>query len=167
MLRTTSLAAVIAVAFALPVSAADAIKVEPGTGPTESMSSQVPAMKDTTPGTATTEPGKAMNSATPAMKPGDTASPTVTTTGIVLSDTEAKDWIGKPVYSSDNKKIGDVEAVKRGTNGQVIELHAGIGGFLGLGETHVRVVPLQFNLEKDRVMLNVASTEAKGLPKVR
>jgi hypothetical protein len=165
MLRTTSLAAVIAVAFALPVGAADTTKVEPGTGPTESMSSQVPAMKDTGSSSSSTEPGKAMNSATPVMKPGDSASPTVTT-GIVLSDKEAKDWIGKPVYSSDNKKIGDVENVKRGTNGQVIELHAGIGGFLGLGETHVRIVPLQFNLQKDRVTLNVLSADAKGLPRV-
>ncbi len=83
---------------------------------------------------------------------------------LTLTAEQAKTWIGKPVYSSDDKKIGEVIALARGADNTVTELHAGIGGFLGLGETHVRVMPAQFKLMVDRVVLDVTSAQAKGLP---
>ncbi len=38
-------------------------------------------------------------------------------------------WIGRPVYSIDDKKIGEVSAIVGD------QVYADIGGFLGLGET--------------------------------
>jgi hypothetical protein len=85
---------------------------------------------------------------------------------MTLTAQEEKAWIDKPVYSSDGKKIGEVAAFARGTNNAVSEMHADIGGFLGLGETRVRLMPAQFKLQGDRVVLDVTAAQAKDLPKV-
>ena len=53
----------------------------------------------------------------------------------MLTDEEAKAWVDKVVYSSDDKNLGEVADFKRDAAGHVTELHADIGGFLGLGET--------------------------------
>ena len=83
-----------------------------------------------------------------------------------LTDAEAKRLIGKTVYSSDNKNVGEVAAFARDQSGNVNEMHADIGGFLGFGETRVRLMPAQFKLAGDRVELLMTSQEAKSLPKV-
>lgn len=81
-----------------------------------------------------------------------------------MSDDEAKNWVNKTVYSSDGKNLGEVAEVLRDNSGRVSELHADIGGFLGIGETRVKVMPEQFKLASDRVILNVPSDQAKTLP---
>lgn len=83
-----------------------------------------------------------------------------------LTDEQAKSWINKVVYSSDNKNVGEVAAFNRDTAGNVVELHADIGGFLGIGETRVRVMPDQFQFASDRVTLNLTSDQVKALPKL-
>jgi hypothetical protein len=85
---------------------------------------------------------------------------------IVLTDLEAKSWIDKAVYSSDGKELGEVAAFARDSSGKVTEMHADVGGFLGLGETRVRVMPAQMKLMSDRVVLSVTSDQAKTLPKI-
>jgi hypothetical protein len=54
-------------------------------------------------------------------------------TDMVLTTEEVKTWVDKPVYSKDGKKIGEVVAFARGADNVVTEMHADIGGFLGLG----------------------------------
>jgi PRC-barrel domain len=88
------------------------------------------------------------------------------TKNVTLSEDEANAWIGKPIYSSDNKKIGEVVAFARDGSNVVTEMHAGTGGFLGIGDATVRLMPTQFKLEGDRVTLSVTSVQAKDLPKV-
>lgn len=88
------------------------------------------------------------------------------TAGLMLTEEQAKAWIDKPVYSSDGSKIGGVVAIVRGADDTVTEMHADIGGFLGIGETRVRLTPAQFKLQDDRVLLNVTAAEAKVLPKI-
>ena len=83
-----------------------------------------------------------------------------------LNEQQAKDWINKVVYSSENKKVGEVAAFTRDATGKVTEMHADIGGFLGIGETRVRVMPAQFKLMGDRVVLNLDSEQVKSLPKI-
>ena len=171
MIRKLTLAAILSSAVALPAMAQQTPAIDPATkGPTDTMTDQVPNMKGDAgtkmPGTA---PGKAMDSATPSMKPGDAASGSASATikagSLVLSQADEKLWIGKPVYSSDQKNIGEVESFRRGANGEVIGLNAGIGGFLGLGETHVMLTSSQFKLQGDRVVADVLSADAKNLPK--
>ena len=87
-------------------------------------------------------------------------------TSTKLSDDQMKALINKTIYSSDDKNVGEVAAIIRDSSGNVVELHADIGGFLGLGETRVRVMPDQFNLAADRVVLKLTAEQAKALPKL-
>jgi anti-sigma factor RsiW len=101
--------------------------------------------------------------------PPSVTQPTVTPSGtkMVLTAPEATAWIDKPVYSSDGKKLGEVGAFQRNPDNTVAEMHADIGGFLGLGETRVKLLPSQFKLQGDRVLLDVTAAQAKDLPIVK
>ncbi len=138
-MRTLSLTAILAAAIALP------------------------ALAQTTPSQTSPAP---MPMPMPSQSQTAPVTPPATAASLMLTEQEAKTWIGKPVYSNDDKKIGEVVAFARGTDNMVTEMHAGIGGFLGMGETIVRVMPAQIKLQSDRVVLNVTSTQAKDLPKV-
>lgn len=83
-----------------------------------------------------------------------------------LSDAEAKNWVDKRVYSSDGRNLGEVVAFERDASGTVTGMLADIGGFLGIGETRVKLAPAQFSLSGDRVVLNLTSDQAKALPPV-
>lgn len=116
-----------------------------------------------------TEPAQPMPPSKSMTGPSTTspsAMPSARATDLTLTDAEAKAWINKTVYSSDGKNLGEVAAFQRDSNGKVTEMHADIGGFLGIGETRVRLTPAQFKLEKDRVVVNMTSEQAKGLPKI-
>ena len=107
----------------------------------------------------------------PASPPAEKMSPpasttTVTKDGLVLTEAQATAWVKKAVYSSDGKNVGEVTALKRDASGKVSELQAGIGGFIGIGETQVRVMPAQFKLENDRVVLSLTAEQVKTLPKI-
>lgn len=134
-------------------------------------SSAVLAQTTTTPTTPTTPPSTTMPSAPSTITPP----PTVDTTGrmsptatdsIMLTDEQAKGWVNKPLYSSDGKNLGEVAAFTRDGAGKVTEMHADVGGFLGIGETRVRLMPSQFALGSDRVVLSMTSEQAKTLPKI-
>ena len=96
----------------------------------------------------------------------DTPAATTASPKVTLTEVQAKRWIDKPVYSSDNKQIGEVVAFKRGADNVVTEMHADIGGMLGMGESRVKLMPTQFKLQGDRVVLNLTQEQAKTLPKV-
>ena len=96
--------------------------------------------------------------------------PTVTTapktTGMSMTAEEAQSYVGKPIYSSDNKQLGKVVLLLRGADNTVSELDADIGGFLAIGVNHVKITPAQFRLQADRVDLNLTAAQAKDLPAV-
>jgi len=62
--------------------------------------------------------------------------------------------------------LGEVSSLERSADNKVTELHADIGGFLGLGQHHVRLMPAQIRLQSDRVVLDVTSAQAKELPEI-
>lgn len=184
MNRTILLAASLAAVFALPAMAEDAnSKVEPGKGPTNTMSNQVPQMKrdgeaiDQTGTNKLLPAAKAMEEATPSMRPGDARSgqvdsnsststpPGEKVTTLSLTDQEGKTWVDKPVYTSDGLNIGEVVDFQRDAANNVIGMHADIGGILGFGQTRVNVTALQFRLNGDRVLLDMTAEQAKSLPK--
>jgi hypothetical protein len=100
------------------------------------------------------------------MAPPAASTTTVTKDGLVLTEAQANAWIKKAVYSSDGKNVGEVTALKRDASGKVAELQAGIGGFIGIGETQVRVMPAQFKLQNDRVVLSLTAEQVKALPAI-
>lgn len=134
MLRTFSLATVLAAALALPAMAQD---------------TKAPASPEKAPAAAT--------DIAPAQKGASNMS---------LTAAEAKAWIGKPVYSSDGSKLGEVAGFLRGDDNKVSRLHANIGGFLGLGEHTISLMPAQFKLQAGRVVLDLTAAQAKVLPAV-
>lgn len=135
MIRSLSLATVLAAAITLPAYAQD------------------------TPAKAPVAP-----SVTTAPAAGVTTAPKAA--GMMLTAQEALAWVDKPVYSSDGKKLGEVVAFLRSADNTVNEMHADIGGFLGIGETRVKLAPAQFKLQTDRVVLDVTAAQAKDLPKI-
>ncbi len=93
------------------------------------------------------------------------ASSTLLTAQTMLTEQEAKGWVGKPVYSSDGKNLGEVAAIRRAADNKITELRADIGGFLGIGEHEIAIPAAQFALQSDRVVLDLTAAAAKELPK--
>ena len=113
--------------------------------------------KSTTPGT---------QSATPSTQSGTQPAAQDAASAVTLTEQQAKEWVDKAVFSSDGKEIGEVYEFKRAADNKVTELHADIGGFLGMGETRVKLSPSEFKLQGDRVVLNITEEQAKALPKL-
>lgn len=85
----------------------------------------------------------------------------------MLTEEQAKALIGATVVSNDDSNVGDVAAIQRSADGKVTELHADIGGFLGIGQTRVRVMPSEFTVAADnRILLKLTAEQAKELPKI-
>ena len=127
-----------------------------------SLMGSVAAFAQTTPPT----PPASQGPSAVEQKMAPPASPSVASELITLTDEQAKGWIDKVVYDSDGKKFGEVAAFARDGSGKVTEMHADIGGFLGMGQTRVRVMPSQFKLIDDRAVLLITAEQAKSLPKV-
>ena len=85
---------------------------------------------------------------------------------MAITAQEAEAWVGKPVYSSDGKKLGEVAAIRRTADNKITELRADIGGFLGIGEHQIALPASRFALQNDRVELDVTEAAAKELPEV-
>lgn len=159
MIRTLSLAAVLATALTLSAMGEDAkTTINPGTAPTTVVGDQVPQMKGD--GAAASQPVAKSNPA--ATAPPNVAPQNVT---ISLSEQEGKSWITRPVYSSDGKNIGKVADFQRNADNAIIGMHADIGGFWGLGRTQVTLTTSQFKLQGDRVLIDLTAAAAKELPK--
>ena len=78
---------------------------------------------------------------------------------------EVKNWIGRPVYSSDNKKIGEIIEIKRDPDNKVTEAYIDIGSFLGIGATRYRVTSDQIQeVKPDGLVLTLKETEVKSVP---
>ena len=170
----SSLATAFSAAFAAPVLAEDTnIKVDPGTGPTSTMTDRVPLMKSDASGSnadgsssANLLPAaKAMNDAVPSMRSGDAITLTPGA-GLSLTMQEGESWIKKPVYSNDGKKIEAVASFQRDADNKVVGMHADIGGYFGFGRSRVNLTTSQFRLRGDRVELDLTAAEVKALPVV-
>lgn len=113
----------------------------------------------------------------PATPPAVTAPPAATAPSVqpmtpaekapMLTEAQAKALIDATVLSSDDKNVGEVAAIQRDSSGKVSELHIDIGGFLGIGQTRVRVMPSEFTVTTDnKVKLMLTSEQTKQLPKI-
>jgi hypothetical protein len=78
---------------------------------------------------------------------------------------EAKNWIGRAVYSSDNKKIGEIIEIKRAPDDKVTEVYVDTGTFLGIGGTRYRVTSDQIQeVKPDGLVLTLKESEVKSVP---
>lgn len=181
-----ALASSLAISLAFPAFAQNAENNSlNGTSPTNTMTKQVPPMKQEAPqviGHGADAPGalpstKAMSEAVPAMRPGDESAavkglPTTAADGssvrtLSLTAEEDAAWIKKPIYSSDGNHVGEVKSFTRDAQNNVSGMHASMGGFLGIGQTSVKLTVDQFKLQGDRVDLKITAAEVKNLPRVQ
>ena len=126
------------------------------------------AFAQTTPSTPTT-PSPATPPAATETKPMETAPsvrPQPVQSAPSLTEAQAKELIDSNVISSDNKTVGEVAAIQRDSSGKVTELHADVGGFLGMGETRVRVMPSQFTVANKQIQLTLTAEQVNALPKI-
>lgn len=141
------------------------------------MSAAIPALAQTTapqpaqpPASSPSKTPSTVPATPPAAMPASPSSNTATTGSVsrdvVLTEAEAKKWIDKVIYSSDGANLGEVASFARDAAGHVTEMHADLGGLMGIGEKRVRIMPSQFRLDADRVTLNLTKEQAKNLPQV-
>ena len=71
------------------------------------------------------------------------------------------DWYKQAVYDRNNTKIGDINDVLVGSNGQINALIVGVGGFLGAGEKDVAVnfTSIQQTMKDNKVYLTMDTTK--------
>ncbi len=103
-----------------------------------------------------TAPTDTMGAAIPPMKSADTGTKPPT----FVPDSN---WVGRYVYSSDDKDLGKIVSVKK--TGASSDIYFDMGGFLGLGATRKRVAAEQVqNVQNDRIVLRLSKAEAENLP---
>ncbi len=141
------------------------------TAPTGRVGDAVPTMKapDGTDSNATATAPAATPQNDDTMKAdADAATKPAGATPFNVTEATMKEWIGRPVYSSDGKNLGEIAALSLGPNGDVTEVHADIGGFLGFGATRVRFTADQIEQVKDdSLVVTLTEAEAKSLPPIK
>jgi Bacterial protein of unknown function (DUF937) len=86
---------------------------------------------------------------------------TVGATPLIVTDDETKNWIGRTVYGSDNKKIGEILELKRDPANRVTDIYVDTGTVLGLGGTHHHFTSDQIKEARpDSLVLTVTESEA-------
>jgi len=109
------------------------------------------------------------DSAPTVSPPAATTVPQVTapsSNAATMTEEQAKSWINKSIYSSDDKNVGSVAAIQRDVNGKVSEVHGDMGGFLGIGTHRVMLTPSQIRFANDRVILGLTADQVKALPQI-
>ena len=81
------------------------------------------------------------------------------------SGADAKKLIGRNVKNPQNETVGEIESVYINADGKVDSVILGVGGFLGVGERHVRVAwkDLRISDNGEKVVINATKDELKGM----
>jgi Golgi apparatus protein 1 len=74
---------------------------------------------------------------------------------------------GMPVYSADDKNLGEVVEVTRGPDGKVQSIQIAVGRWLGLGERTVTISADDFERLADRIKLRLAGEEVRAMPEAK
>ena len=81
------------------------------------------------------------------------------------SGADAKKLIGRNVKNPQDETVGEIESVYINADGKVDSVILGVGGFLGVGERHVRVAwkDLRISDNGEKVVINATKDELKGM----
>ena len=94
-----------------------------------------------------------------------------------IQQQQATDWrssklVGATVYGADNTKIGDVNDVLIGSDGNVRAVVVGVGGFLGVGEKDVAIPFNALSVQRkagsasiDKITVGYSKDQLKNAPK--
>jgi len=81
------------------------------------------------------------------------------------SGADAKKLIGRNVKNPQDETVGEIESVYINADGKVDSVILGVGGFLGVGERHVRVAwkDLRISDNGNKVMINATKDQLKAM----
>jgi hypothetical protein len=74
---------------------------------------------------------------------------------------------GVPVYSADDKNVGQVVEVTRGPDGKVESIQVAVGRWLGIGDRVVTITADDFDQLADRIRLRLAGEEVRAMPEAK
>ena len=81
------------------------------------------------------------------------------------SGADAKKLIGRNVKNPQDETVGEIESVYINADGKVDSVILGVGGFLGVGERHVRVAwkDLRISDNGEKVVINATKDQLKAM----
>ena len=81
------------------------------------------------------------------------------------SGADAKKLIGRNVKNPKDETVGEIESVYINADGKVDSVILGVGGFLGVGERHVRVAwkDLRISDNGEKVVINATKDQLKAM----
>ena len=74
---------------------------------------------------------------------------------------------GVPVYSADDKNVGQVIEITRGPDGKVESIQVAVGRWLGIGDRVVTITADNFDQLADRIRLRLAGEEVRAMPEAK
>lgn len=171
---TKLIALTLGAVIALPVGAIAQTQETAPAEPQTTTGTATPATDTATPTTDTTA-APAADTAT-----ADTQMDTATTEPAMAGDElefvtnepegaiYANDFLGAAVYGTDGEKIGDINDVLVGRDGQVQSVIIGVGGFLGVGEKDVAVRLPSLDLDvvdgDNRISMDATEADLEAAP---
>ncbi len=85
--------------------------------------------------------------------------------GFIVAEQDVKDWLGRPIFSRDNKKIGEIIDVKRGPSNEVTDIYFDSGTFLGMGAKRYHITASQIDdMKPNGVVVSLNEEQVKALP---
>jgi len=95
----------------------------------------------------------------------ETAAQTPARAAFVVKEDEAKGWIGRPVFSSDHKKIGEIVEIKRAPDNTVTDVYVDTSTFLGIGANRYHLTAEQIQeVKPDGLVLTLKESEVTSAP---
>jgi hypothetical protein len=74
-------------------------------------------------------------------------------------------WIHKPVYSSDNRQIGEIVELNRGPDDKVTDFYLDSGTFLGMGSQRYHITADEIReVKPDGLVLTLSEADVKAMP---
>jgi sporulation protein YlmC with PRC-barrel domain len=95
-------------------------------------------------------------------------SPMGTNTGsnFVVTESELASWTNKPVYSSDNKRVGEIAQLIRNPEDRVTDIYMDAEATMGLGAERYHITADQVReVKPDGIVLSLTETEVKQMEK--
>jgi hypothetical protein len=81
----------------------------------------------------------------------------------IVAEEDVGKWVHQPVFSSDNKKIGEVVEITRAPDNKVTEIYLDTESFLGLGGQRYRVTADQIReVKPDGLVLTLTEADVKA-----
>ncbi|CAN1724090.1 DUF937 domain-containing protein [Hyphomicrobium sp. 1Nfss2.1] len=77
-------------------------------------------------------------------------------------------WIGRPIFSRNNEKVGEIAQIKRGADDKITDIYFDGGTFLGVGDRRYHITANEIQETRpDGVVLTLDEAQVKQLPEAQ